>query len=172
MHMDLSLLTMESLISTVWTCAMTKTLLVAATVLTGLSAGLFTSFSYAVMPGLRRTSDATFVQAMRAINVAIINPVFALVFVGAAVATVAALVAGWSDASRPWLIGGLVLYVLGAFVVTGAVNVPRNDALDAGASSATALRAEFEGTWVLWNHVRSVLTTAAFVCLATAAVKC
>lgn len=150
---------------------MTKTLLVAATVLTGLSAGLFATFSYAVMPGLRRTNDATFVQAMRAINVAIINPVFALIFVGAAAATVAALVSGWSDGTRPWLIVGLVLYVLGAFVVTGAVNVPRNDALEAGTNSAARLRAEFEGTWVLWNHVRSVLTAAAFACLVVAAIK-
>lgn len=150
---------------------MTKTLLIVATVLTGLSAGLFATFSYAVMPGLRRTSDATFVQAMRAINIAILNPVFALVFVGAAVAAVAALVAGWSDGSRPWLIAGLVLYIVGAFVVTGAVNVPHNDALEAGTSSATTLREEFEHTWVLWNHVRSVLTTAAFACLVIAAVR-
>ena len=58
-------------------------ILATATVLTGLSAGLFVTFSYAVMPGLRRTGDATFVQAMRAINSAILNPVFALVFGGA-----------------------------------------------------------------------------------------
>lgn len=150
---------------------MTKILIVVATVLTGLSAGLFATFSYAVMPGLRRTTDATFVQAMRAINVAIINPVFAIVFLGAAAATVAALVAGWSGSSRPWLIAALALYVVGAFAVTGAVNVPRNDALEAGSGSATALRSEFESSWVLWNHARSLLTTAAFVCLAAAAVK-
>ena len=37
--------------------------LIVATVLTGLFTGLFATFSYAVMPGLRRTDDATFVRA-------------------------------------------------------------------------------------------------------------
>lgn len=150
---------------------MSKLLLIVATVLMGLSAGLFATFSYAVMPGLRRCSDATFVQAMRGINVAIINPVFALIFIGAAVATVAALIAGWSDGPRVWLIAAVALYVVGAFVVTGAVNVPRNDALEAGTADVSTLREQFEGTWVVWNHVRSILTTAAFACIVTAAVK-
>jgi uncharacterized membrane protein len=144
---------------------MTKTSMILATVLMGLSAGLFTTFSYVIMPSLRRTGDATFVQTMRSINIAILNPVFALVFGGAFVVTAVALVAGWGESSRPWVIASLVLYALGAYVVTFAFNVPMNDALEAGTDSAAALRSEFEDRWVLWNHVRSVLTTAAFVSL-------
>lgn len=144
---------------------MTKTLLIVAAALMGLSAGLFATFSYAVMPGLRRTDDATFVQSMRAINVAILNPVFAVVFAGAAVVAVAALVTGWGTGARPWLVAGLVLYVVGAFIVTGAVNVPLNDALAAGTDGASQLRTSFEGRWIVWNGVRSALTIAAFVCV-------
>lgn len=151
---------------------MTETLLLLSTALTGLSAGLFATFSYVVMPGLRRTGDATFVQAMRAINVAILNPVFAIVFAGAAVATAAALVSARATGARAWLVAALVLYVVGAFVVTFAVNVPLNDALEAGTDAPTALRSAFEGTWVAWNHVRSVLTTAAFVCAAVGLTRC
>ena len=44
----------------------------------GLVAGLFAGFAYAVMPGLRRADDATVVQAMREVNRAILNPVFAV----------------------------------------------------------------------------------------------
>jgi uncharacterized membrane protein len=150
---------------------MTSTILVTATVLTGLSAGLFATFSYAVMPGLRRTGDATFVEGMRAINIAILNPVFAVVFVGAFVATAVALVAGWDEPSRPWVLASLALYVMGAFVITFAVNVPLNDALEAGTGSAASLREAFEGSWVLWNHVRSVLTTSALVCLLVGVLK-
>ena len=144
---------------------MTRAALAAATVLMGLSAGLFATFSYAVMPGLRRTDDSTFVHAMRAINVAILNPVFGLVFVGAGLAATAALASGWGSGARPWLVAGLLLYVAGAFIVTAAVNVPLNDALEAGTDHAAQLRAAFEDRWVLFNHVRSVLTTAAFACL-------
>ena len=39
--------------------------LVAATITNGLMAGLFAAYSYAVMPGLGRTGDATFVEAMQ-----------------------------------------------------------------------------------------------------------
>ncbi|MRK01788.1 MULTISPECIES: DUF1772 domain-containing protein [Aeromicrobium] len=144
---------------------MTRASLVVATALMGLSAGLFAAFSYAVMPGLRRLDDASFVQAMRAVNAAILNPVFALVFVGAGAATAVALVLGWHTDARPWIVAGAVLYVVGAFLVTGAVNVPLNDALDTGAGGAAQLRDAFEQRWVVFNHLRSLLTTAAFVCL-------
>ena len=143
-------------------------LLAAATLLTGLSAGLFATFSYVVMPGLRRSDDAEFVAAMRGINIAILNPVFALVFGGSFVATVTALVAGWDDPSRPWIFAALAAYVVGAFVITFAVNVPLNNALEAGAGSSTVLRRAFEVRWVGSNHARSALTVAAFGCLVLA----
>jgi uncharacterized membrane protein len=149
---------------------MADAIAVVAVVLTGLSAGLFATFSYVVMPGLRRVEDGAFVGSMRAINVAILNPVFAVVFGGAAVALAAALVTSWDAEARPWLIAALVLYVAGAFVVTGAVNIPLNDALEAGSSAPSQLRGSFEGRWVLWNHLRSMLTVASFVCAVTGAV--
>jgi uncharacterized membrane protein len=150
---------------------MTRVSLAAAATLLGLSAGLFATFSYVVMPGLRRIGDATFVQSMRAINVAILNPVFAVVFGGAALVTVAALIGAWATDARPWLLAAFVLYVLGAFVLTGAVNVPLNDALEAGTGPAAELRSAFEDTWVAVNHARSALTVAAFVCAVVATMR-
>ena len=149
---------------------MADAIVVVAVVLTGLSAGLFATFSYVVMPGLRRVDDGAFVASMRAINVAILNPVFAVVFGGAAVALAAALMMSWDADARPWLIAALVLYVVGAFVVTGAVNIPLNDALEAGSGEPSRLREAFERRWVAWNHVRSVLTAAALVCAAVGAI--
>ncbi len=143
---------------------MTMTLSIIAATLMGLSAGLFATFSYVVMPGLARTDDATFVQSMRAVNAAILNPVFAVVFAGPAAAVVAAVIPAGSAGARPWLVAALALYVVGAFVVTGVVNVPLNDQMAAGTVPADQLRAAFERRWVAWNHVRSVLTVAAFVC--------
>ena len=57
--------------------------LLAATVTTGLMAGLFAAFSYAVMPGLGRAGDAAFVEGMQKINVAILNGWFGICFGGA-----------------------------------------------------------------------------------------
>ena len=150
---------------------MSKSLMVTALTLTGLSAGLFTTFSIAVMPGLRRASDTAFVEGMRGINVAILNPAFGLIFGGAFVAAVAAVVVGRNDVARPWFIAGIVLYVVGAFVITFAVNVPLNDALEAGKGSAESLRDAFEDKWVAWNYARSVFITGAFVSMLIGALK-
>ena len=55
--------------------------LIAATLGTGLIGGLFFGFATAVMPGLARTDDRTFVATMQGINEAILNPLFLTVYV-------------------------------------------------------------------------------------------
>lgn len=151
--------------------------LLVATVSTGLMAGLFAAFAYAVMPGLGRSSDRTFIEAMQGINKAILNPVFMLPFMGTIPLLGLAVVLAWRGHGRsalPWLIAALALYVV-AFAVTGGVNVPLNDQLaragDPGHIRHLAtVRADFENKWVLWNIVRALLHTAAFACLAWALV--
>ena len=48
--------------------------LAAATILTGLSAGLLYGWRVSVIPGTRRTSSHAYVETMQAINRAILNP--------------------------------------------------------------------------------------------------
>lgn len=143
--------------------------LLAGTVTTGLMAGLFAAFSYAIMPGLARTDDATFVPAMQRINVAILNPVFGLCFGGALAFTALALALRRGEAGAGWILAGLLLYaaVLG---ITFAVNVPLNNRLAAATGDPAAARAAFEAAWVRWNVVRAVLCTAALGCLCWALV--
>jgi uncharacterized membrane protein len=152
--------------------------LVAATVAMGLAAGLFYTFSVAVMPGLDRSDDRTFVEAMQNMNEAILNPLFALSFGGALVLTALAAVAHLSGDGRPalpWIVAALVLYGVGAFVVTITLNVPLNDELaEAGRpdriADLAAVRERFETSWVRWNVVRALVSTAAFGCLTWALV--
>ena len=147
--------------------------LVGAVVTTGLMAGLFAAFSYAVMPGLGQLGDAEFVAAMQRVNVAILNPVFGVCFGGALVTSVAAAVlhlAPGRRAALPWIVAGAVLYVL-VLGITMGVSVPLNDRLAAaGSTDPAAARDAFEAVWVRWNVVRAVLTTAAFGCLSWALV--
>ncbi|MFR9778604.1 DUF1772 domain-containing protein [Micromonospora sp. MS34] len=144
--------------------------LLLATLTTGLTAGLFAGFAYAVMPGLSRVDDAAFVTAMRSVNQAILNGWFALCFGGALACALAAVLLHLPDGHRaplPWLLAALVLYGL-VLAVTAAVNVPLNDRLEAGAAASADpahLRVVFESAWVRWNVVRTVLNTAAFGCL-------
>jgi uncharacterized membrane protein len=147
--------------------------LVVAVVTTGLMAGLFAAFSYAVMPGLGRLGDAEFVAAMQRINVAILNGWFGVCFGGALVASAAASVlhlAPGRRAALPWIVAGLVLYVL-VLGVTMGISVPLNDKLAAaGSADPAAARDAFETAWVRWNVVRTVLNTAAFAALSWALV--
>jgi len=149
----------------------TGTMLV-TTLFAGLMAGLFTAFAYSVMPGLGRSSDRTFVEAMQGINKAIVNPLFMLLFMGSIPLIGLAVFLAWRGQTRsalPWLGAALILYIV-AFVVTSGVNVPLNDTL-AGAGDPGrirhlgAVRGDFEGRWVTWNVVRALLHTASFGCL-------
>ncbi|WP_091060238.1 DUF1772 domain-containing protein [Micromonospora humi] len=147
--------------------------LLAATVGAGLMAGLFAAFAYAVMPALRGADDRTFVDAMQRINVTIVNGLFLLIFLGTPVLAALSAALAWRGAGRPalpWIVVGLALYLV-MFAVTAAVNVPLNDALAAaGAADLHAARQRFEATWVTWNVVRAVASTAGFGALCAALV--
>jgi uncharacterized membrane protein len=136
--------------------------LLAATVAAGLQAGTYYTWACGVMPGLAKADDHTFTSSMTHINVAIVNPVFMLSFLGAP-ALAAVAVAATTGSSRSWAIAGLAL-ALGTVAVTAMGNVPLNDALAAGGS-----RADFETSWVRWNIVRTLTSTAGLGCLAWAA---
>ena len=130
--------------------------LVAATLTTGLMAGLFFAFDVSVMPALRRSDDRTVVAVMQRVNVAILNGWFLLGYVGA----------------LPPLIGALVCYGA-AVAVTARVNIPLNDALEQAGpveriADPAAVRAAFERPWSRANVWRTVLCTAALGFLAWA----
>lgn len=144
--------------------ALRHTVLVLGVTGTGLIAGLFCAFAYAVMPGLHRADARTLVTAMQKVNVAIVNPVFLLLFFGGLVVTGAAAWLCRHDPIAPWAIAAAVLYLVG-LIVTIAFNIPLNDRL-ATATDPDAARAAFETAWVRWNLVRAAVHTAAFMALA------
>lgn len=150
-------------------------LLLAATITTGLMAGMFVTFAVAIMPGLARTDDLTFVTAFQAFDQAIVTPGFMAVFLGAVVLTAAAAALSRSHPSLRWIVAALVLYLV-AVVVTIAINVPLNDGLKAAGdpqliADLAAVREKFdEPLWNGWNVVRAITSTAAFGSLSWALV--
>lgn len=154
--------------------------LVAATLSMGFVASIFVHWSNTIMPALRSTDDRTFVTAFQQLDDAIVNPLFiGLGFMGALLFTALAgalQLPGGRTRALPRIAAALVLY-LGAFVITMAVNEPLNTEIrDAGDPSriddlAAVRDALKESTWVAWNHVRSVLSAAAFGCLLWALVQ-
>jgi uncharacterized membrane protein len=152
--------------------------LLAATLTMGVVTGVFQLYAYAIMPGLGRTDDRTFVGAFQQIDRAILNPWFFVSFFGALGFTVlaAALRLGAGERSAlPWIVGAAVLY-LAVFVITLGANVPLNDGIKAAGdpdriADLAAVRERFhEARWVSWNLFRAVASTVAFGCLAWALV--
>lgn len=89
---------------------------------------------------------------------------------GALIASIAAAATQIGRAALPWTIAALVLYLV-AFVITIAVHVPLNGALEAaGDPDAIAhldtVRRDFdEARWRTWNTVRAWTSTIAFAAL-------
>jgi uncharacterized membrane protein len=149
--------------------------LAAGTVAMGLIAGLYFGWAVAVMPGLGELDDRAFVEAAQELDDAIRSPLFFAVFLGALVLPAVALYQqrqlGLREAT-PWIVAALVLYGVGA-LTTMAINEPLNmDLVDAGDPSRIAdpgaVRDDFEGPWVAWHIVRTVLSIAALGSLAYA----
>ncbi|WP_406235665.1 DUF1772 domain-containing protein [Nocardia sp. NBC_01009] len=146
--------------------------LVAATLTTGLIAGLFYAYANSVMPALNRTDDRAMIDVMQKINVVIINPVFMIGFMGTVAFSVLAAALHLGKEHRTtliWIAVALVLNII-AFAVTSGSNVPLNDQLAAAGDPASIVdlaqvRADFESAWVRWNIVRAVFHTLAFLAL-------
>ncbi|WP_327143355.1 anthrone oxygenase family protein [Nocardia sp. NBC_01327] len=146
--------------------------LVAATLATGLVAGVFYAYAISVMPALHRTDDRSMIDVMQKINVVIVNPWFMFSFMGAVAFTVLAAALHLGKDSRTtliWIAVALALNVI-AFLITSGLNVPLNNQLAAAGDPAqigdpAAIRSQFESSWVAWNIARAVLHTLAFLVL-------
>ena len=143
--------------------------LVATTVTTGLMAGVYLAFAIAVMPGLARNSDRTYVEVMRGMNIAILNGWFAIVFGGPLLLGIVTVLTGLDEDDLVWVLVAVVLYAV-TLAITAGVNVPLNNRLDTTEPVEEA-RALFEQRWVRWNAVRTLVCVASFVVLVVALIR-
>jgi uncharacterized membrane protein len=149
----------------------------AAVIATGLVAGLYFFSAIAVMPALTAADDRTLVDAMQQMIDKIENPAFFLAFLGAPALAAVALVQARRSGSPKiagWIIAALALYTV-MVVITFAVHIPLNEDLkDAGdparIENLAEVRDDFVTSWVAWDIVRTLVTTAAFGSLTCALV--
>lgn len=152
--------------------------LVLATLFTGLSAGLCFTWSNAVTTGLARLDDISYLAAFQQMNRTILNPTFFLVFFGPVLATISVAVF-YRNASITilWmLIAAAAIYTIGVALVTIFGNVPINEVLDntnledISSIDAKNLRMKFENNWVKYHSIRTYASGIAFLLLILACV--
>ena len=133
----------------------------------GLNAGVFFAFSTFVMAGLARLAPGEGINAMKAINITAVTPIFMSLLFGTgllcAVALVLALV-NWGEPGSLLAVAGSALYVAGSIVVTMLCNVPLNNTLARVTEPdalGTATWKAYLRDWTRWNHVRTIACTLA-----------
>lgn len=139
---------------------------------TGLMAGVFFTWSNAVKPGLGLLEDIIYLTAFQSMNRVILNPSFYLLFALPILSLWASTFLMYSSLSKPifmLILVASVIYSVGAFGVTVAGNIPLNEQLDAvnlskiSAQEAQQLRQLIEVKWNVFNWIRTVSSTVAFV---------
>lgn len=155
------------------------TILLLAAMTTALIGGLFYAYSCSVNPGLASLPDAQYIAAMQSINVAIINPLFMLSFMGTLILLP---ISTYVHHSSPLtdrfylLLLATAIYGIGVFGVTMLGNVPLNDALakvDLRIATAEEIKSQrilFEGPWNNLHRIRSIASALTILCVIMACV--
>jgi len=146
----------------------------------GLAAGVFFAFSSFVMQGLKDLPAADGIKAMNAINNAAKKPSLMILLFGTALLCLVMMAAVFWLEGLPARadmdlvigpIGGSVVYLVGAILVTLVRNIPLNNALAAAThADGPMIWKTYLHDWVKWNHVRTVACTLACTLLIAALV--
>lgn len=147
--------------------------IILATFLTGLSAGLCFTWSNAVTTGLANLDDLSYLRAFQQMNRTILNPTFFLVFFGPVFLGVlgAYLIRNGNPVTFWLVLIAVLLYFFGVALVTVFGNVPLNEMVDKtdlaeiGAETIISLRKEFENSWNSFHRVRTYISVLSFLLL-------
>lgn len=136
--------------------------------------GVYFTFSTFVMSSLEAMPESEGIAAMQSINRVILGSLFMPLFFATSLASLALAIWGvyhWGHPGASLLAVGGLVYVIGMFVCTAALNVPLNntlDAVDPTTAEAIQVWSDYLGSWTRWNHVRTVSSMAACALLLAA----
>ena len=144
--------------------------LIVATFLCSLVAGLVFAFAVVVMPGIKNLKDSEFIRAFQVMDRVIQHnqPLFMLVWVGSALALIGSAGLGIAEldgGQRVLLIVATCIYLFAVQLPTVTINIPLNNrlqTLDVEAMDKRdqqLARAEFEPRWNRWNTIRTLFAS-------------
>lgn len=144
-----------------------------STLLTGLLAGVFFTWTNAITPGIGRLNDLSYLQAFQHMNRTILNPLFYIVIISPLF--LSPLSAYLYKSSNRFmirlLIAASVIYFLGVFVVTMYGNIPLNIKLDnlqlstISSENAKIFRDNYEVKWNNLHLIRTITSSTSFFLL-------
>ncbi|MBW2936787.1 DUF1772 domain-containing protein [Aureisphaera sp. CAU 1614] len=140
---------------------------------TGLTAGLCFTWSNAITPGIGRLDDLGFLQSFQAMNRAIINPSFLIVFLGPVLLLfINAFLHRHAHPTTFWsFMVAAILFFFGVGLITVFKNVPLNEVLDKtvlenlSVVELKELRTKFEQPWNRWHIQRTIASFTSFCLL-------
>lgn len=147
-----------------------ETVLILATLLCSLVAGLVFAFAVVVMPGIKDLQDGDFIRAFQVMDGVIQRnqPLFMLVWVGSAVTLILAAGLGvveLAGGQRVLLVVATGLYLFAVQLPTFTINIPLNNKFQThdiekmSERDQQLARAAFEPRWNRWNMIRTVCAT-------------
>ncbi|MCC9071077.1 DUF1772 domain-containing protein [Flavobacterium sp. F-65] len=152
----------------------TKTIvLLLTTLLTGLLAGIFFTWTNAVTPGIGHLDDINYLRAFQNMNRSIVNPLFLIVFLGPVLLSFVTVYLYKSNHHYIlWLLLlAAIIYLIGVFLITIMGNIPLNSLLDKTdltnitLEDAKSLRDQFEVKWNFLHLIRTITATLSFLLL-------
>jgi uncharacterized membrane protein len=152
----------------------TKTIvLLLTTLLTGLLAGIFFTWTNAVTPGIGHLDDINYLRAFQNMNRSIVNPLFLIVFLGPVLLSFVTVYLYKSNHHYIlWLLLlAAIIYLIGVFLITIMGNIPLNNLLDKTdltnitLENAKSLRDQFEVKWNFLHLIRTITATLSFLLL-------
>lgn len=143
------------------------------TLLTGLLAGIFFTWSNAITPGIGRLDDINYLRAFQNMNRTIVNPLFLVIIMGPLFLSFATAYLYKSNHLYIFwlLLIAAILYFVGVFLVTIMGNIPLNNLLDKtdltniSLENARSLRDQFELKWNNLHLVRTITSVLSFFLL-------
>ena len=137
----------------------TTILLVLATLLAGLIAGFFYTWSFTIMQSLNLVGNESSSAAMISINANIRTGWFAAISFGAPVAILLATLILRRTKNRAYIWSLIALiFAVSTLVITFTQHLPLNDRLAEGMDWNA-----YYIDWVGWNHVRMITSVVAFL---------
>lgn len=147
---------------------------------TALIAGLFFTWSNAIMPGLRKLPAHDFLLVMQTVNRSILNPLFLLLFFSPVFLLSAKMYLQFKEGislSFWLLLLAALCYIFGVFILTIVVHIPINEALNKlNIQSATPdelakYKLLFQSRWIPYNTIRALCAFISFLLLAVALIE-